>query len=135
MHKNFRKECISKIKPMNKRIGYISDDKKGVFKIDISNLSGKRLLNHVLFITMAIEKISEPTDFYVDMRGCKLNVESLAYLKIVGKKAQPYINKSAIIGIDNNIKPFFDIYLKYTNSNIKSCQNDIQVKAHLGIEY
>ena len=106
------------------RIGFMDESNKGTFKIDISNLSGKKLLEHVILAAAKLEDINDTTNFFVDVRGCRLNVESLGYLKIAGKRVQQHVNKSAIIGVNNNIKPFFNLYIKYTKSPIKSFEDE-----------
>ena len=119
---------------MKNRIGYINNNNEEIFKIDLSNLSGKKLLDHVLFAVVLLEKINQPTTFYIDIRSCKLNMESLSYLRIIGKKIQPYVNKSGVIGVSSHIKPFFNLYLKYTKSNIKPFENEVEIKEYLSID-
>ena len=91
---------------MSNRIGFIEKGASNFFQIDISNLSGQELLDAVLRAMKLVGEISEKTNFLIDVTDCKPSMEGLGYLKITGKQLQPIVNKSAVIGISNIIKPF-----------------------------
>lgn len=110
---------------MNSRIKWldpVNENAHPVFLIDLSKLRGRELIEQVQEIDAALDSIDDPVDFLIDVQGVTLNFESLGFLKAAGKKVQPIVRKSTIVGLSRALIPFFKSYLKYTGSMMHICQ-------------
>ena len=116
---------------MTERVGYISNREGGYVMIDLSNLSDQQLLEVVHLAISKVEQIDECTRVFVDITHCVFNMKMLSYLKIAGKQVQPYIDKSAVIGVSSKNRIFFNLYLKFTGSKMRTFDTKMEALGYL----
>lgn len=103
----------------SRRIGVREISGCEVYLIDISSLSGIELITCCRDMTEDLNRLQGNYNFFIDITSCKLNIESLSFLKSAGKNIQSRVLKSGIVGVNSHIRPFFSMYLKYTSSGMK----------------
>ena len=104
---------------LSSRLGYIDIEGKKVYKIDLSNLSGESLILCCRKVVVSLGLFHGRIPFFIDVTNCKLNIESMSFLKSAGKNIQEKVDFSVIVGLNPNLMPFFYIYKKYTGSSIE----------------
>ena len=106
---------------MSERIRYTVINNRKILLVDLSHLSGKDLLDKVMYTCVEFQKIDKKTLFLFDVTGTTVNLEAFNYLYGAAKDIQKHVDKSALIGkkkgiIDN----FFKLYIKLTSSSLRS---------------
>ena len=104
---------------MKSRVGWKYVDGEEVFNIDFSNLEGDILLEHLLFCCVETEKIDRKAKFLINYQASKMGFSLLNYTLDAAKNIQPYVDKSAIIGMDGFKKKLFKVYAKFTGSKAR----------------
>ena len=94
-------------------------------------MEGETLMNHVLYCVIETEKVHEKGLFLVDLTDAELNLEHIKYLAEVSKIIQPFVQKSAILGIKNYIVTLFKIYIKLTGSKAKIFNEKEEAQGYL----
>lgn len=104
---------------MEERVGYMEINGKEVFVIDFSCLGEEQFLQQVFFSIEKLADVNRSSYFLILVNDCELGKEVVSNLKIVGKTIQPFVIKSALVGLSSKSRPFFNIYVKFTRSKLK----------------
>ena len=102
----------------NDRIGLKNLRGKEIFLINYRNLKDKALHEAVLYTHVEIELVRKDTIFLVDVRGAQVSYESFKLIVDASKKVQPYVLKSAVLGITGIKRSLFNVYKNLTKSKV-----------------
>lgn len=116
---------------VKKKIGLQNIEGNEVYIIDLSGLSGLHLITCCREMVENLNTLHGSYAFFVDVTSCRLNIESLSFLKSAGKNIQNRVLKSAIVGVNSNISPFFSSYLKYNSSKMMVFETKEQALSYL----
>lgn len=115
---------------LERRVGYLRQE-KSIFKIDFSNLRDEKLIEHAIYTNVAVKKIQNDISFFIDLSNAKITFEAFQYILDASKQVQPYIQKSAVVGIRGFTNFLFKRYCSITGSKIKSFSETQEAMSYL----
>lgn len=116
---------------MKDRVGWKKLEGQEIFNIDFSDLDGDVLLDHLLFCCVETEKINDKALFLINYENSGMSFSLLNYTLDAAKNIQPYVEKSAILGMDGFKKKLFKVYARFTGSKARLFDNHEEAKLYL----
>jgi hypothetical protein len=119
---------------MTNHIGIQKINEIDVFIIDYTNLSNSQLVDAVFETINRLKGIDQPQNFLIDISNTNMGQEVMGNLRQAGKKIQPFVKKSAIVGLESKLRPIFNVYLRATRSKMHICKDRKEALAYLNFD-
>ena len=109
---------------MSSRIGESCVYGINVFVLDFSSSSKEEMVSLVFDAIDKLSQVDEQLKFLIDVTNCDFDKSAVNNLKGIGKQIQKYVDKSAIVGLSYHQFVLFEMYQRFTKSNMK-CFNSV----------